>query len=92
MVSTTDQFVCTRFADSIQSLIQTFDRRGISKWIIDLRKNTGGNCWPMLTGVGPLLGNGVHHGRSVCVALLADGSMLVTDDVSNTIWRISAKK
>ena len=59
-VSTTDQLVCTRFADSIQSLIQAFDRRGISKWIIDLRKNTGGNCWPMLAGVGPLLGNGVH--------------------------------
>ena len=32
------------------------------------------------------------RGRPVCVALLADGSMLVTDDVSNTIWRVSAKK
>ena len=59
-VSTTDPVVCTRFADSIQSLIESFDIRGISKWIIDLRKNTGGNCWPMLAGVGPLLGNGVH--------------------------------
>jgi glucose/arabinose dehydrogenase len=29
------------------------------------------------------------HGRPVCVALLADGSMLVTDDVNNTIWRVS---
>lgn len=32
------------------------------------------------------------HGRPVCVALLKDGSMLVTDDSSNTIWRISYKK
>lgn len=32
------------------------------------------------------------HGRPVDVALLADGSMLVTDDVSNTIWRVSANK
>ncbi|MBC7828050.1 MAG: sorbosone dehydrogenase family protein [Chitinophagaceae bacterium] len=32
------------------------------------------------------------HGRPVCVAFLADGSMLVTDDVSNTIWRVSANK
>ena len=32
------------------------------------------------------------RGRPVCVALLADGSMLVTDDVSNTIWRVSVKK
>ncbi len=32
------------------------------------------------------------RGRPVDVALLADGSMLVTDDVSNTIWRVSANK
>ncbi|MBC7686716.1 MAG: sorbosone dehydrogenase family protein [Aquabacterium sp.] len=32
------------------------------------------------------------RGRPVCVALLPDGSMLVTDDVSNTIWRVSANK
>lgn len=32
------------------------------------------------------------HGRPVDVALLADGSILVTDDVSNTIWRVSANK
>ena len=32
------------------------------------------------------------RGRPVCVALLADGSMLVTDDVNNTIWRISFNK
>lgn len=31
-------------------------------------------------------------GRPVCVAFLHDGSMLVTDDVSNTIWRVSANK
>src|SRR5215204_567849 len=28
------------------------------------------------------------HGRPVCVAFLADGSMLLTDDVSNAIWRV----
>ena len=32
------------------------------------------------------------YGRPVCVAILEDGSMLVTDDVSNTIWRVSYKK
>lgn len=32
------------------------------------------------------------YGRPVCVAVLADGSMLVTDDVSNVIWRVSVKK
>lgn len=29
------------------------------------------------------------RGRPVDVALLADGSMLVTDDVSNTVWRVA---
>ena len=32
------------------------------------------------------------RGRPVDVALLADGSMLVTDDVSNTIWRVTPDK
>jgi carboxyl-terminal processing protease len=59
-ISTTDQAICTRYADSIQSIIQNFDQKGANKWIIDLRKNTGGNCWPMLAGLGPLLGNGIH--------------------------------
>jgi glucose/arabinose dehydrogenase len=32
------------------------------------------------------------RGRPVDVALLADGSILITDDVNNTIWRVSVKK
>jgi glucose/arabinose dehydrogenase len=32
------------------------------------------------------------HGRPVGLAVLKDGSLLVTDDVTNTIWRVSAKK
>ena len=32
----------------------------VDTFVIDLRNNTGGNCWPMLAGLGPLLGNGVH--------------------------------
>ncbi len=31
------------------------------------------------------------YGRPVCVAILNDGSMLVTDDASNTIWKVSVK-
>jgi len=58
-VSTTDSLICGRIADSLQSLIARLDSRGISRWIIDLRKNSGGNCWPMLAGIGPLLGEGV---------------------------------
>lgn len=59
-VSTTDSLVCLRIADSLQSVIARLDSRNISHWIIDLRKNSGGNCWPMLAGIGPLLGDGVY--------------------------------
>ena len=42
-----------------------------------------------LTGfIGDLLKSEVH-GRPVGIALLKDGSLLVSDDVSNTVWRIS---
>jgi carboxyl-terminal processing protease len=58
-VSSTDSLVCERVADSLQSVIARLDERGISRWIIDLRRNSGGNCWPMLTGIGPLLGDGI---------------------------------
>ena len=43
-----------------------------------------------LTGFISDLSDAEVHGRPVCVAFLADGSMLVTDDVSNTIWRVIA--
>jgi glucose/arabinose dehydrogenase len=32
------------------------------------------------------------HGRPVCVLMLADGSLLVTDDTSNKIWRVAYNK
>lgn len=32
------------------------------------------------------------YGRPVCVTVLNDGSLLVTDDSGNTIWRVSAGK
>jgi carboxyl-terminal processing protease len=31
-------------------------------WIVDLRRNQGGNFWPMLAAVGPLLGEGPSGG------------------------------
>ena len=46
------------FADSLQRLIRSLDKNEVAGWIIDLRKNEGGNCWPMLAGIGPLLGEG----------------------------------
>ncbi len=32
------------------------------------------------------------HGRPVCVIVTDDGSLLVTDDVSNVVWKVSAAR
>jgi glucose/arabinose dehydrogenase len=45
-----------------------------------------------LTGFIADLDKNKVHGRPVDIAMLADGSILVSDDVSNTIWRIKANK
>lgn len=50
-----DGNVATQFAESIQRSIRTADRPGLSGWIVDLRGNFGGNMWPMIAGVGPIL-------------------------------------
>ncbi len=47
------------FADEIQQQIRSRDRPGLAGWIVDVRGNTGGNMWPMIAGVGPVLGEGV---------------------------------
>ncbi|WP_454059038.1 S41 family peptidase [Elizabethkingia ursingii] len=49
----------TVYAQNIQNLIKDLDtKNNIKGWIIDLRKNTGGNMYPMITGLGPLLDKG----------------------------------
>jgi len=49
----------TQFAESIQRTIAMADRPGLAGWIVDLRGNIGGNMWPMIAGVGPVLGEGI---------------------------------
>jgi hypothetical protein len=46
------------FAESLTKLIQLHDEADVCGWAVDLRQNTGGNLWPMLAGLGPLLGEG----------------------------------
>jgi carboxyl-terminal processing protease len=45
-------------ATNIQRLIRELDAQDPCGWIVDLRENTGGNMWPMLAGIGPILGDG----------------------------------
>ncbi|MGH2588694.1 MAG: S41 family peptidase [Dehalococcoidia bacterium] len=45
-------------AAEIQRLIREVDQSPACGWVVDLRRNTGGNMWPMLAGIGPVLGEG----------------------------------
>jgi hypothetical protein len=47
------------FATGLQMSIKAQDKAGLKGWIVDLRGNGGGNMWPMVAGIGPLLGEGV---------------------------------
>jgi len=47
------------FANGLQRAIRDADERGVIGWMVDVRGNRGGNMWPMVAGVGPLLGEGV---------------------------------
>lgn len=52
----TNKEVGEEFAKSIQTLIKNLDTENkISGWVVDLRTNTGGNMYPMISGLGPLL-------------------------------------
>lgn len=47
------------FVKEIQEQIKSQDHADIIGWIVDLRGNLGGNMWPMLAGIGPILGEGI---------------------------------
>lgn len=53
-----DENLDRRFANTIQSGIKGIDKPDLRGWIVDLRLNTGGNMFPMICGLGPLIGNG----------------------------------
>ena len=49
----------TDFANGIQRTIAEADRDDLAGWIVDLRSNGGGNMWPMIAGLGPILGEDI---------------------------------
>lgn len=53
------------FADTLQGLVRAVDAKAPCGWIVDLRHNGGGNMWPMLVGIGPILGEGDNLGAFV---------------------------
>lgn len=57
--SSLNKEVGNSFAEKIQHMIEKLDSGNTVKgWIVNLRSNTGGNMYPMITGLGPLTGEG----------------------------------
>jgi hypothetical protein len=50
------------YAQGLQNEIGRLHTLGACAWIVDLRGNRGGNMWPMLAGLGPILGEGTAGG------------------------------
>jgi C-terminal processing protease CtpA/Prc len=46
-------------SEYIRNNIIELARKGAKKWIIDLRSNGGGNMYPMLAGLAPIIGDGL---------------------------------
>ncbi len=53
----TDDDLKRVFANSIREALSNGTKAGARSWIVDLSKNRGGNMWPMLDGLSPLLGS-----------------------------------
>jgi len=54
-----DRGIQREYATEGQRRIAAVARDGACGWVVDLRHNLGGNMWPMLGSLGPLLGDGV---------------------------------
>jgi C-terminal processing protease CtpA/Prc len=63
-----------KHATEVQEIVREVDTEEPCGWILDLRENNGGALWPMLAGIGPILGEGV-----IGYAIAPDGS---TDEFS----------
>lgn len=54
-----DSLSSDRYCDSLQRMVVQLYRLKPAGWIIDLRFNSGGWIYPMIAGLGPILGKGV---------------------------------
>lgn len=59
MFTSSDKGKILVYAQTLENLVAEFDKQNPAGWIIDLADNGGGNCFPMIAGIGPLIGNGV---------------------------------
>lgn len=49
----------SNYADTLRKQIELLDKNySIKGWVVDLRENRGGNMWPMLAGLNPIIEDG----------------------------------
>ncbi|MDF1504172.1 S41 family peptidase [Roseisolibacter sp. H3M3-2] len=53
------------YATALHAAIAAADRDALAGWVVDLRGNGGGNMWPMIAGIGPILGDDAVVGHFV---------------------------
>jgi hypothetical protein len=53
-----DRDKANAYAADAHAKLRAVDSPDICRWVVDLRRNNGGNFWPMLAAIGPILGNG----------------------------------
>lgn len=54
-----DSAASVTFARQMQKAIARTDAPELCGWVVDLRQDVGGNMWPMLAGIGPILGDAI---------------------------------
>jgi C-terminal processing protease CtpA/Prc len=54
-----NDFKAKEYATRLYNYIKFYSTKNVKGWILDLRENKGGNMWPMLAGLSPLLGDEV---------------------------------
>ena len=50
----------TNYGSIVRNGLQELEAAGVSSWVVDLRRCDGGNMWPILAGLTPLLGTGTY--------------------------------
>ena len=58
-MSSTNKFAMDTYAENLYNTIISSYRTDMTGWILDFRKNTGGQLWPMLAGLSPLINSDV---------------------------------
>lgn len=74
-----------KMSQEIRAAVCELKNKKAKKWIVDLRYNGGGNMYPMLEGIAPLVGDGVIggakdlQGKSVSVWKIKDSDFYYDD-------------